>query len=122
MSDTHSEFERHYSRQGFWRKLGGQALKAGKLCVDQALQLYYAMEEPTTPSWAKGVIVGALGYFILPADVIADVLPGVGYTDDLGVLAAAIAAVHMHITPEIKTRSREKLDEWFGTEAEPPVK
>lgn len=120
MADTDDEFGRHYSEQGFWRKLCSSALKAGKKAVGHALELYYALEEPSTPSWAKGVIIGALGYFILPADAIADMLPGIGYTDDLGVLAAALAAVEMHITPEVKDKAAGKLAQWFGPQ-DPPL-
>jgi uncharacterized membrane protein YkvA (DUF1232 family) len=119
--NTDTEFGQHYSEQGLWRKLGASALKAGKKAVGHALELYYALEESSTPSWAKGVIIGALGYFILPADAIPDMLPGIGYTDDLGVLAAALAAVEMHITPEIKAKAANKLAQWFGTENRPPA-
>ncbi len=35
------------------------------------------------------ILVGALGYFICPADVIPDAIPAIGFVDD----AAALAAV-----------------------------
>lgn len=114
MNKTGNEFERHYSEQSFWGKLGAVASKAGKRVAGHALELYYTMHEPDTPGWAKSVILGALGYFILPADVVADMLPGVGYVDDLGVLAAAIAAVELHITPQARNKAGEKLSHWFG--------
>ncbi len=44
--------------------------------------------------------MGALAYFILPSDVIPDFIPGMGYTDDASVLAAALAAVRTHLRPE----------------------
>jgi uncharacterized membrane protein YkvA (DUF1232 family) len=113
MDNVPSKFEEHYSDKGFWSKLGDSALKAGKQAVRHSLTLYYTMHEPGTPSWAKSVIIGALGYFILPLDAIPDMLPGVGFTDDLGVLAAAIATVEMHITPAAKARADRKLAEWF---------
>ena len=48
-------------------------------------------------AWAKATIVGALGYFITPLDAIVDLTPVVGYADDLGVLALAIAAVATYV-------------------------
>ena len=72
-----------------------------------------------TPAWAKGVIYGALGYFIFPLDAIPDVVPVVGYADDLGVLTAALAMVAIHITPEIKEQGRQRLEQWFGPTPEP---
>ena len=62
----------------------------------------------------KSIILGALGYFIFPIDAIPDVLVPLGYTDDLGVLAAAVTAVAMHITPEVKQQATDKLAAWFG--------
>ncbi|MGJ3196969.1 DUF1232 domain-containing protein [Peribacillus castrilensis] len=43
--------------------------------------MFYTLQKPTTPAWAKTVIVGALGYFILPIDLIPDLIPG-GYTEE----------------------------------------
>jgi uncharacterized membrane protein YkvA (DUF1232 family) len=75
--------------------------------------LYYALQSPDTPTWAKGIVTGALGYFILPTDAIADFIPAVGYADDLGVLAWAVAAVAFSITPAVKEKARKKLEDWF---------
>ena len=79
-----------YSDEGFWAKVASFAKAAGKELIEKALWLYYAAQDPATPAWAKGIVYGALGYFILPIDAIPDVTPVIGYTDDLGVLAAAV--------------------------------
>jgi len=55
-----------------------------------------------------------LVYFILPTDAIPDAIPVVGYSDDLGALAAAVGAVVMHITDEVKERAQTKMRDWFG--------
>ncbi len=102
-----------YNDDGFWSKLTNFALAAGRDLVDLALQLYYALQSPATPAWAKAVIVAALGYFISPIDVIPDFIPVVGYADDLGVLVAAVGTVATYITPEIKAESAETLGRWF---------
>ena len=44
-------------------------------------------------------MLAALGYFVLPVDVIPDFVLGLGFTDDIAVLTAAITAVSAHITP-----------------------
>ena len=107
-------FEKEYSDQGFWNKLGAHASAVGKEVIEKALWLYYAAQAPQTPAWSKAVIYGALGYFIFPIDAIPDLTPVVGYADDLGVLAAAVATVAMHITDEIKATTAQKLQTWFG--------
>lgn len=104
----------HYSEDSFWEKLKKFAVKAGGEVVEKALQLYYAAQEPETPAWAKTTIFGALGYFIMPLDVIPDVMPGVGFTDDLGILVAAIGAVSMYINDDVKKKASQKMWDWFG--------
>src|SRR5436189_1854111 len=107
-------YVRYYSEPAFWQKLATVALQAGKQLVRKALCLYYAALAPETPAWAKGVMFGALGYFILPLDLIPDAIPLLGYADDLGVLLAAAATVAAHVTDEHRRRADETLARWFG--------
>lgn len=114
MADSTNGFDKDYSEGSFWDKLIKYAKDAGKEVIEKALWLYYTMQEPGTPAWAKSIIIGALGYFISPLDIIPDVMPLVGYTDDLGVLAAAITAVAAYITDNAKEQAKAKLAQWFG--------
>lgn len=109
-----SEYSKEYSESSFWNKVKKYASKAGSKVIYTALKLYYTMQSPDTPAWAKAVIIGALGYFIAPIDAISDVIPVVGYADDLGVLAAAAASVVTNITPAIKAEAKRKMKDWFG--------
>ena len=106
--------ESSFTEPGFWDKLKKYALVAGAEVVEKALQLFYALQAPDTPKWAKTIILGALAYFILPADAIPDVIPVAGYADDLGALSAALATIHMYITDDIKSQAKAKLHKWFG--------
>ncbi len=115
---THqSGFEKEYSEKSFWNKLSKYAKAAGVEVVEKALLLFYAAQEETTPAWAKATIIGALGYFISLVDGIPDLTPIVGYTDDLGVLVMAIATISSHITEDVKTKAKKKIEEWFGDSA-----
>jgi uncharacterized membrane protein YkvA (DUF1232 family) len=111
MADT--DFSSHYSDDGFWGKIKTYAKSAGRGVLEQALKMYYSATDPDTPLWAKTTIYGALGYFISPIDAIPDLLPALGYTDDLGVLIAAAAAVAAHIKDEHVQKARETLKQWF---------
>lgn len=113
MSDAKC-YEKEFSNDGFWDKSVKYAKIAGQEVIEKALWLYYAAQSPQTPAWAKTTIYAALGYFIFPVDAIPDVVPVVGYADDLGVLTAAVAAVTMDITDEVKVQAKQKLKEWFG--------
>lgn len=89
MQDT--QHQRHFSDHSFWRKIKRYAKKAGRDVIETALTLYYCAKDSDTPRWAKTAILSALGYFVFPIDAIPDVLVGVGYSDDISVLMAALA-------------------------------
>ncbi|MEP5566305.1 MAG: DUF1232 domain-containing protein [Halioglobus sp.] len=110
----HNEYEEAFSENSFWDKLKRYAKTAGREVVEKALLLYYAMQEEKAPAWAKATIAAALGYFIVPIDAIADLTPAVGYADDLGVLALALAAVATYINDDVRSKTAEKIDAWFG--------
>lgn len=107
-------FGDHYADASFWQKIKRYAIAAGKDVIEKALTLYYCLLDVDTPAWAKTVIVGALGYFIVPADAIPDLTPLAGYSDDLGALVSALAIVASHIKLEHQERAQEKLKSWFG--------
>lgn len=105
MTSNQDDFSKEYKDESFWKKITDLALNAGKEVVEKALTLYFCLIDSDTPSWAKGVIVSALGYFIVPMDAIPDPTPVVGFSDDLGALASAIAIVAAHIKPEHKEKA-----------------
>lgn len=107
------EFQ-EFSEERLWSKIGRVFLRAGREVIEKALLLFFVYKDPRTPLWAKSAIFAALGYFIWPVDAVPDVIPVVGYSDDLGVLAAAIAAVGHFITPQVKEKAAAKLAQWFG--------
>ena len=79
--------------KGFWPKVGPVAV-------------YYAARDPETPMAAKGIMLGALAYFVMPIDAIPDVLAGIGFTDDAAVITAVIATLGANI----RKRHRELAD------------
>lgn len=108
------EMSSYFSENSFWEKIKKLCLKAGLKVVYAALLLFYAFYDPSVPKKAKAVIAGALGYFILPFDAIFDLTPMVGFTDDYGVLFAALATIAMHINEDIRTKAHKKLEDLFG--------
>ncbi|MEZ5550965.1 MAG: YkvA family protein [Pseudomonadales bacterium] len=74
------------------------------------LAAYYAAIDPITPRHVRGILLGALGYFIMPADLIPDFILGLGFTDDAAVLAAALKTLTDHIQPAHQDRARKTLD------------
>ncbi|MGP7818042.1 YkvA family protein [Niallia sp. 01092] len=106
---------KHYSEDKFWEKLKKFGKKAGSSVVYAVLLLYYTLKKPEVPAKTKATIIGALGYFILPFDLIPDFAVGIGYTDDLGALGFALLQVAMYIDDDIKNKAKAKLSDWFGS-------
>ena len=111
--DNYEKYQKYFSDNQFWGKLKKIARKAGIKVVYAALLLYYVLRNPATPKADRTKIVGALGYLLLPTDLIPDFLPVVGFTDDLAALAWALYSVAKNVTPEVKIQARQKLGEWF---------
>lgn len=108
------KFSSAYSDDGFWDKTKKYAKVAGEGVLEVALKMYYSATDADTPAWAKTTIITALGYFIFPVDAIPDVVPVVGYSDDLGVLTAAMATTAAHIKDEHVIKAKETLSNWFS--------
>lgn len=72
--------------------------------------LISALENPTTPNHMKALIIGAIGYIIFPLDLIPDITPLVGYTDDLASVAGIVAGVAAYTN-----FSLEELDKYIDS-------
>ena len=108
------DYQKDYSEARFGEKLVSSAKSAGVKVIYAALLLFYTVKRPEVPTRVKAVIYGALGYFISPVDAIADLLPMVGYTDDIGVLLLALSICAMYVNDEVRQKARQKLGQWFG--------
>ena len=92
-------------RDGFWPKIRRTAARIP--FAGQALSVWYAARDPETPAAAKGIMLGALAYFVLPVDAIPDIFAGIGFTDDAAVIAALLATLGANV----KRRHRELADQ-----------
>ena len=70
--------------------------------------LISALENPATPTHMRALIIGAIGYNVLPIDLIPDIAPVLGYTDDIASAAGVVAAVAVY-----SDFSLEKLDSYI---------
>lgn len=96
-------------RQNFWRT-AKRAARQIPFMEDLAAAYYCALDKDT-PMRTKGILLAALGYFVLPADVIPDFLLGLGFTDDIAVLTAAFTAVSGQIKPAHRKAAKKALQE-----------
>ena len=98
--------------RGFWPKIRKVAAKV-PFAAD-ALSLWWCAKDPTTPTSAKGMMLAALAYFVLPLDAIPDVLPAIGFTDDAAVIAALIAIVGKNLKPRHRDSAKAFLTKLGG--------
>lgn len=108
------EYEKHYSEKRLLDKLMKYAKVAGINVVYVGLLLFYSLSNPELPKNLKAVVMGSLGYFILPFDLIPDITPVVGYADDLGIMIAALLMIAFYINDDIKDKAKAKLNDLFG--------
>lgn len=107
-------YQKHYSESGLWDKIASCGKKAGSSLIYKALQLYYAATDPATTWENKAIIWGALGYLILPTDLVPDFIPFVGYGDDAAAIAAAVEAASKSITPTVQCKAKNRMSSWFS--------
>ncbi|MEZ5812336.1 MAG: YkvA family protein [Rhizobiaceae bacterium] len=77
--------------------------------MDEVIAGYYCALDPDTPMKVRGVLLAALAYFVLPLDSIPDFLLGFGFTDDVAVLTAALAAIRSNITDAHRDAAKAAL-------------
>ena len=94
-------------KKDFWPKIKATASRIP--FASHALAAWYATQDPKTPLAAKGIMLGALAYFVMPADVIPDVFLGIGFTDDAAVFAALLATLGKHMKPSHHQKAAEAL-------------
>lgn len=91
----------------FWNKL--RRVLARIPFAEDLVAAYYCASDSETPAYVRAVLLGAVAYFILPVDMVPDILAGLGFTDDATVLAAAIAAVGRHLQPKHRLLAKDTI-------------
>lgn len=96
-------------RKKFWTTLR----KAARVVpyADEFVAAYFCALDPATPARVRATLLAALAYFVLPLDALPDFLAGVGFTDDVTVLLAAISMVKAHISPAHRAAAKAALDD-----------
>ena len=109
-----TQYEKNYSEEGLWDKVTDKVQAAGIGLIYKALQLYYAAQNPACPAKVKAGIYAALGYFILPLDIIPDFTPVVGYSDDVLAVGGALMMAQMYIDDSVQRQAKDRIQSLFG--------
>jgi uncharacterized membrane protein YkvA (DUF1232 family) len=95
-------------RRDFWAKL--KRFAGHVPFVEDLVAAYYCALDPTTPMRVRGMLLASLAYFILPADLIPDMIAGLGFADDAALITAVVGLVTSHITPVHRAAAARALD------------
>ena len=114
------KYKNEYNEKNFWKKIPGISSQAGKVAISRALLLYYSISDLSRRQ--KRLVLGALGYLILPTDMIPDCSLVIGFADDLAALMFVFKKVSDSISPLAKAKTREKLKEIYPTITEDELK
>ena len=105
----------YFSEKSFWKKIERVAKKVGATVLRPVFTLYYMLQDEKVPLQHKAYIIGALGYFILPFDLIPEsVLPIIGFTDDVAGVAFLFKKGEGRITPGMRGKTDQKKMELFS--------
>ena len=103
------KYEQHYNDSSFLDKVTKYGKLIGINALYKAVQLWFVMQKPDVPAATKAVIMGALGYLIAPLDFLPDLMPVLGYTDDLVAITFALIKVQGYIDDEVERKSKKLL-------------
>ena len=107
-------YANEFSESGLWDKVTEVVQKVGAGVIYEAMQLFYVAQSADCPMKVKAAVYATLGYFIFPLDIIPDVMPVVGFTDDIGAIGAALAMAHMYIDRSVTQKAKDMMCRLFG--------
>lgn len=113
MDFDYKKYTSYFTDGEFWEKLKKIAKKVGLKTTSYALILYYVLKKDEVPMSDKALITGCLGYFIIPIDLIPDLAPVLGYTDDVAGMLFAVKRCMKYVDNEVKENVTNKLVSWF---------
>jgi len=93
--------------------LRSKLLAVPAIVVEKVLLLYAILSDRFTPMWVHALVVAALIYLLDPLDCVPDFLPGIGFTDDLAVLALTLERLSLFVTPRVRMCAKRLAPRWM---------
>ena len=104
---------------GLLRKFRAKLKRVGRKVpfAEDLLAAYFCILDPATTPRVKLVLLGAIAYFVMPFDLVPDILPIIGFADDAALLVAALSQVAGSINEDHREQARSALRDDEGVTA-----
>ncbi len=127
LPETLRGYADRFNPEEMWDKLKAQASKAGQELVVMVLTIFYSIRDrlngtnpmSDVPMNDVLMLAGAIAYFVCPADLIPDFMPGIGYSDDLAALTFVYKKAYSIFTSAAKGSALAKTAELLGDKFDP---
>ncbi|MEB3308535.1 MAG: YkvA family protein [Cyanobacteriota bacterium] len=87
--------------------------RAGRVVARPALECLELLIDEHTPGPIKLTVMAALTYLLVPVDLVPDLIPAAGFSDDLVALTTLLTLCGRHRTEAIRLRAQRRLDRWL---------
>lgn len=114
LAENSEKLKKWFSDNQINEKITKVAKKAGATIIYPVLLLYNLFKSPQTSAKDKMLIVAPLAYFVMPADLIPDVIPALGFADDSLAIITSIKTLAASITTEIQEQTKALCENLLG--------
>jgi len=117
-----STYIKYFSEQKLFKKLKSVSGTLSANMLYYILVLFYLVADKNIPFKTRMIFMAALGYLILPTDLVSDFIPGLGFTDDAAFITFAATQAVNYITPETGAKALVMLERLAGPKAAEKVR
>ena len=115
-------YSKYFDEKKLFKKLKSLAGTLSANMLYYILVLFYLISDKSVPFKTRMIFVAALGYLILPTDMVSDFIPGLGFTDDAALITFAASQAVNYVTPEIQAKALVTLEKLVGHKAAEKVR
>ncbi|GHT79907.1 hypothetical protein FACS1894130_10040 [Spirochaetia bacterium] len=121
--ELRNKYQKHFNRNAAYKLLKKlrrytrkkPALLSGPVGTIVTIlgKLLSALDSQNTPAPMKALIIGAIGYIILPLDLVPDFIPVFGYLDDIATASGVVVMVETYSTFKLEDLDAELDSEGY---------
>lgn len=100
---------KHFNANAFVSKITKSVKYLSTETIYYSFLLFEVIQSRKVSQADALIIIGALGYLILPVDLIPDFIPVVGFADDAALILKAVSKIHSSIDEEVKSLATERM-------------